>query len=70
MLCLIANGASGAIGIPVGIIDTFGLQAIMTIFLGPELTNIIPSFLTMGVLALFLKKWQPKKYFLTKWERV
>ncbi|WP_129688853.1 L-lactate permease [Gottfriedia acidiceleris] len=121
MLCLIANGASGAfgaIGIPVGIIDTFGLhgvtsmkvsimtaltlpiinftipfllvwlidgfkgikeilpailvtsitytvsQAIMTIFLGPELADIIPSLLTMGVLALFLKKWQPKNIFL------
>ncbi|MEH7401090.1 L-lactate permease [Gottfriedia acidiceleris] len=121
MLCLIANGASGAfgaIGIPVGIIDTFGLQgvtsmkvsimtaltlpiinftipflliwlidgfkgikeilpailvtsitytvsqALMTIFLGPELADIIPSLLTMGVLALFLKKWQPKNIFL------
>jgi lactate permease len=122
MLCLIANGASGAfgaIGIPVGIIDTFGLegdvtamnvsvmtaltlpiinftipflligimdgfkgikeifpailvtsttytvsQAIITIFIGPELADIIPSLLAMGLLALFLKKWQPKQIFL------
>ncbi|MGE1162952.1 L-lactate permease [Peribacillus simplex] len=121
MLCLIANGASGAfgaIGIPVGIIGTFGLenvtsmnvsmmtaltlplinftipflliwlmdgfkgirevlpailvtsttytvsQAIMTVFVGPELADIIPSLLTMGVLALFLNKWQPKHLFL------
>jgi lactate permease len=122
MLCLIANGASGAfgaIGIPVGIIDTFGLegdvtamnvsvmtaltlpiinftipflligimdgfkgikeifpailvtsttytvsQAIITIFIGPELADIIPSLLAMGLLALFLKKWQPKHIFL------
>lgn len=121
MLCLIANGASGAfgaIGIPVGIIDTFGLenvtsmkvsmmtaltlpiinftipflliwlidgikgikevlpailltsitytisQALMTLFIGPELADIIPSLLTMGLLALFLKKWQPKNIYL------
>lgn len=121
MLCLIANGASGAfgaIGIPVGIVDTFGIpgvtsmdvsimtaltlpiinftipflliwlidgfkgikevfpailitagvytvaQAIITIFIGPELADIIPSLLAMGVLALFLKKWKPKNIFL------
>ncbi|WP_371068873.1 L-lactate permease [Sediminibacillus sp. JSM 1682029] len=122
MLCLIANGASGAfgaIGIPVGIIDTFGLeggvtsmdvsimtaltlplinftipfllillvdgikgvkeilpailvtsttytvtQALITVVLGPELADIIPSLLAMGLLALFLKKWQPKNIFL------
>lgn len=122
MLCLIANGASGAfgaIGIPVGIIDTFGLegnvtsmkvsmmtaltlpiinftipflliwlidgikgikevlpailvtsitytisQAFMTIFIGPELADIIPALLTMGLLALFSKKWQPKNIYL------
>ncbi|MED3997473.1 lactate permease LctP family transporter [Peribacillus frigoritolerans] len=121
MLCLVANGASGAfgaIGIPVGIIGTFGLenvtsmnvsmmtaltlpiinftipflliwlmdgfkgirevlpailvtsitytvaQAIITIFVGPELADIIPSLLTMGLLALFLNKWQPKHIFL------
>ncbi|MED3645795.1 L-lactate permease [Halalkalibacterium halodurans] len=122
MLCLIANGASGAfgaIGIPVGIIDTLGLegqvtsmdvsmmtaltlpminftipflliglmdgwkgikeilpailvtssvytvsQALITIFIGPELADIIPSLLTMGLLALFLKRWQPRNIFL------
>ncbi|GGE74121.1 L-lactate permease [Priestia taiwanensis] len=121
MLCLIANAASGAfgaIGIPVGIIDTFGLgenvtaqsvsimtaytlpiinftipflivwlidglkgvkevfpaimvtsvtytilQAIITIFLGPELADIIPALVAMGGLALFLRKWQPKHVF-------
>lgn len=121
MLCLIANGASGAfgaIGIPVGIVGTFGLdgvtsmnvsmmtaltlpiinftipflliwlidgfkgikevlpailmtstvytvtQALMTVFVGPELADIIPSLLAMGSLALFLQKWQPKRIFL------
>lgn len=121
MLCLIANGASGAfgaIGIPVGIVGTFGLdgvtsmnvsmmtaltlpiinftipflliwlidgfkgikevlpailvtstvytvtQALMTVFVGPELADIIPSLLAMGSLALFLQKWQPKHVFL------
>ncbi|NMH68188.1 L-lactate permease [Bacillus sp. RO3] len=120
MLCLIANGASGAfgaIGIPVGIIDAFALenvtsmkvsvmtaftlpiinftipflliwlmdgwkgmkevlpailvtsatytvsQAIITVTIGPELADILPSLLTMGVLAMFLKKWQPKNIF-------
>lgn len=122
MLCLIANGASGAfgaIGIPVGIIGTLNLegnvtsmdvsmmssltlpltnfvipflliflvngfkgikevlpailvvsttytvsQAAFTIFIGPELADIIPSLLAMGILALFLKKWKPKHIFL------
>lgn len=120
MLCLIANaaaGAFGAIGIPVGIIDTFGLegvtamdvskisaltlpltnfiipfvliwvldgfkgvkevfpallvtstiyaasQAFMTVFVGPELADIIPSLITLGALTLFLKKWKPKNIF-------
>jgi len=39
-------------------------QAIITIFVGPELADIIPSLLTMGLLALFLNKWQPKHIFL------
>jgi lactate permease len=121
MLCLIANGASGAfvaVGIPVGIIDTFNLgdavtsmnvsrmtaytlpiinvtipflliwlmdgmkgirevlpailvtsltyelsQLLITLFLGPELADIIPSLLAMGALALFLQKWKPKQVF-------
>ncbi|MGM0974635.1 MAG: L-lactate permease [Bacillota bacterium] len=126
MLCLIANGASGAfgaIGIPVGIVDTFGIpgvtsmdvsimtaltlpiinftipflliwlidgfkgikeifpailitasvytvtQAIITVLIGPELADIIPSLLAMGVLALFLKKWKPKNIFLLNGEK-
>ncbi|WP_438346969.1 L-lactate permease [Paenibacillus sp. FA6] len=121
MLCLIANGASGAfgaVGIPVAITGTLNLegnitsmdvsmmsaltlpiinfaipflliyimngfrgikevlpailvvsttytvtQAIITLFLGPELADIIPSLLTMGILALFLRKWKPKHIF-------
>lgn len=121
MLCLVANGASGAfgaIGIPVGIVDTLGLkgnitamdvsqmtavilpitafflpfllifildgfkgvrevlpviivtsvvftglQALFTIFQGPELADIIPSLAGMGALALFCKVWQPKNIF-------
>ncbi|WP_010648599.1 L-lactate permease [Oceanobacillus massiliensis] len=121
MLCLIANGASGAfgaIGIPVAITGTLGLdgvtsmqvsimsawtlpiinftipflliwlidgfkgikevlpailvtstaytvtQGLITIFIGPELADIIPSLFAMGILALFLKKWQPKHIFV------
>lgn len=116
MLCLIANGASGAfgaIGIPVGIIDSFHLagvsahdvarqtaltlpilsfflpfllmfildgwrgvrqvwpatlvtagtftllQVAVTVFMGPELADIIPSLLTMLALAGLLQVWQP-----------
>ncbi|MGF9977415.1 L-lactate permease [Viridibacillus arvi] len=122
MLCLIANGASGAfgaIGIPVAITGTLNLegnvtamdvstmtaltlpiinftipflliflidglkgiketlpailvvsttytvtQAIITISIGPELADIIPPLLAMGILALFSKKWKPKNIFL------
>lgn len=121
MLCLIANGASGAfgaIGIPVGIIDSFNLeggissvdvskmsaltlpfinmtipflmiwlidgfkgiketmpailvtgltyaisQIIFTVFIGPELADIVPPILAMGALALLCRKWEPKKLF-------
>ncbi|GEK34559.1 L-lactate permease [Kurthia sibirica] len=121
MLCLIANGASGAfgaIGIPVGIIDTFNLeggisamdvsrmtaltlpiinltipfllvmlidgikgvketlpaiivtgvtyagsQVLLTLFVGPELADIIPPILAMGALALLCRKWAPKNVF-------
>jgi len=55
MLCLIANGASGAfgaIGIPVGIIDTFGLEgvssmdvSIKTAFTLPIINFTIPFLL-------------------------
>ena len=121
MLCLIANGASGAfgaIGIPVGIIDSFNLeggissvdvskmsaltlpfinmtipflmiwlidgfkgiketmpailvtgltyaisQIIFTVFIGPELADVVPPILAMGALALLCRKWEPKKLF-------
>lgn len=121
MLCLIANGASGAfgaIGLPVLVIDSLGLegvtsmdvsmmtaltlpiinftipfllvilidgirgvkevlpailfvstiysgtQAILTVYIGPELADIIPPLLAMGGLAVFLNKWQPKNIFI------
>ncbi|KOS69044.1 L-lactate permease [Lysinibacillus contaminans] len=128
MLCLIANGASGAfgaIGIPVGITGTLNLaggvttmdvsamtaltlpiinftipfllvflidgikgiketlpailvvsatytvtQAIITVFVGPELADIIPPLLAMGLLAVFLRKWKPKNIFLLNNEEV
>ncbi|UBH13288.1 L-lactate permease [Macrococcus armenti] len=121
MFCLIANGASGAfgaIGIPVGIVNTLGLkggvtamevsqmtaytlpiiniaipfvlifildgfkgiketmpailvsgltyaltQVVITITMGPELADIIPSLLAMAALAVFCNKWQPKHVF-------
>lgn len=121
MFCLIANAASGAfgaIGIPVGIVNTLGLkggvtamdvsqmtvytlpiinivipfvlvfvlngmkgiketlpailvsgltyavtQVLITLFMGPELADIIPSLLAMAALAVFCNKWQPKNIF-------
>ncbi|MBD8497930.1 L-lactate permease [Paenibacillus arenosi] len=38
-------------------------QLVVTLFLGPELADIIPSLFTMGTLALFSKKWTPKHIF-------
>ncbi|HEY2495109.1 MAG TPA: L-lactate permease [Paenibacillus sp.] len=128
MLCLIANGASGAfgaVGIPVAITGTLNLegnvtsmdvsmmtaltlpiinftipfllifiingfkgikeilpailvvsttytvtQVVITLFLGPELADIIPSLLAMGILALFLRKWKPKHIFLFNDQKV
>lgn len=122
MLCLIANGSSGAfgaIGIPVAITGTLNLQGnvtsmdvttmtamtlpiinfiipfllvwlmdgwkgikevlpaifivsatytlsqiVITLLIGPELADIIPSLLSLGILALFLRRWQPKRIFL------
>lgn len=121
MLCLVANAASGAfgaIGIPVGVVDTLhlpgnvsamgvsqtstltlafinffipfllifiidgfkgiketlpsilvvsitytALQALLTVFNGPELADIIPPLASMLALALFSKKFQPKNIF-------
>ncbi|WAE40002.1 L-lactate permease [Staphylococcus pasteuri] len=121
MLCLVANAASGAfgaIGIPVGIVDTLHLpggvtamgvsqtsvftlviinffipfllifiidgfkgiketlpsilvvsitytvlQALLTVFNGPELADIIPPLASMLALALFSRKFQPKHTF-------
>ncbi|BFH59545.1 L-lactate permease [Paenibacillus azoreducens] len=39
-------------------------QAMITLIMGPELADIIPSLLALGILALFSKKWQPKHIFL------
>ncbi|SIS58880.1 L-lactate permease [Salimicrobium flavidum] len=37
-----------------------GTQIFTILFLGPELANILAALLSMGGLALFLRKWQPK----------
>ena len=123
MLCLVANAASGAfgaIGIPVGVVDTLhlpgnvsdgvsqtstltlafinffipfllifiidgfkgiketlpsilvvsttytALQALLTVFNGPELADIIPPLASMLALALFSKKFQPKNILNSK----
>ncbi|MDS3850932.1 L-lactate permease [Staphylococcus hominis] len=39
------------------------LQGLITVFVGPELADIIPPLVTMGVLAVFSKKFQPKNIF-------
>lgn len=38
-------------------------QVLITIFMGPELADIIPSLLAMAALAIFCNKWQPKNIF-------
>ncbi|SMF63900.1 lactate permease [Paenibacillus uliginis N3/975] len=38
-------------------------QAIVTLLMGPELADIIPSLLALGILALFSRKWKPKRIF-------
>ncbi len=39
------------------------LQGLLTVFNGPELADIIPPLVTMGALALFSRKFQPKHIF-------
>ena len=39
------------------------LQALLTVFNGPELADIIPPLASMLALALFSKKFQPKNIF-------
>ncbi|KRE18426.1 L-lactate permease [Bacillus sp. Root920] len=39
------------------------LQAVTMVTMGPELANIISALASMGVLALFLRKWQPKHIY-------
>lgn len=31
--------------------------------LGPELANILAALISMGALALFLRKWQPRRIY-------
>jgi lactate permease len=38
-------------------------QLLVMVTMGPELANIIASLLSMGGLALFLRRWQPKNIF-------
>ncbi|MFC9539817.1 lactate permease LctP family transporter [Lysinibacillus sp. NPDC056959] len=40
-----------------------GLHLLTITTIGPELANIIPSLISMVVLALFLRKWQPKTIY-------
>ncbi|SNZ15371.1 lactate permease [Terribacillus aidingensis] len=39
------------------------IQTATMIFIGPELANIGAALISMGVLALFLRKWQPKHIY-------
>ncbi|OLP65693.1 L-lactate permease [Bacillus pumilus] len=39
------------------------LQAVTMVTMGPELANIISALASMGILALFLRKWQPKQIY-------
>lgn len=42
------------------------LQGLITVFIGPELADIIPPLVSMLALALFSKKFQPKNIFRLK----
>ncbi|PAD35840.1 lactate permease LctP family transporter [Terribacillus saccharophilus] len=42
------------------------IQTATMIFIGPELANIGAALISMGVLALFLRKWQPKHIYREK----
>lgn len=42
------------------------IQTATMIFIGPELANIGAALISMGVLALFLRKWQPKTIYREK----
>ncbi|PAE06416.1 L-lactate permease [Terribacillus saccharophilus] len=39
------------------------IQTATMVFIGPELANIGAALISMGVLALFLRKWQPKHIY-------
>ncbi|MFJ8090569.1 lactate permease LctP family transporter [Lysinibacillus sp. NPDC095746] len=40
-----------------------GLQLLTITVIGPELANIIPSLASMIILAVFLRRWQPKTIY-------
>lgn len=40
-----------------------GLQSLLLWFLGPELADIVPPLVGMGVLALFMRFWQPSHVY-------
>ncbi|MEY9970740.1 lactate permease [Lysinibacillus sp. RC46] len=67
LLTFILNGLKGikeifpAIFLVSSVFSVLQLLTIATI--GPELANIIPSLISMVVLAAFLRKWQPKTIY-------
>ncbi|PJO44530.1 lactate permease LctP family transporter [Lysinibacillus xylanilyticus] len=67
LLIFILNGLKGikeifpAIFLVSSVFSVLQLLTIATI--GPELANIIPSLVSMLVLAAFLRKWQPKTIY-------
>ncbi|MCY9548801.1 lactate permease LctP family transporter [Lysinibacillus xylanilyticus] len=67
LLIFILNGLKGikeifpAIFLVSSVFSVLQLLTIATI--GPELANIIPSLVSMLVLAAFLRKWQPKMIY-------
>lgn len=40
------------------------LQYLTATFIGPELTNVVPSLVCMGLLAILMQKWRPKNIYL------
>ena len=67
LLIFILNGLKGIKEIFPAIFlvsSVFSVLQLLTIaVIGPELANIIPSLVSMVVLAVFLRKWQPKTIY-------
>lgn len=67
LLIYILNGFKGVKEILPALLVVSGsfttIQVLTMVFIGPELANILASLVSMVALALFLRKWQPKRIY-------